>query len=217
MGGWLWRHAPGRIATRTSSASRPSFLLPALALGAEPPAPGTMDAPPESPAGRLLTRALAVRTFLYFGFIEAALGLGGFVLFYVSEGWRPSLGSAAYAAFEREAMTATFLAIVGGQVGCLFAQRDGAFATRLSLTPNRLVAAGPAFALALALALVYTPRLNGACSMAPVAPPWLLLVPGSAVAFLALDALRRALAAATPARAGASRSDASVPRGASGP
>jgi calcium-translocating P-type ATPase len=170
-------------------------LVPALALGAEPPSAGAMGAPPEPAARRLLTRSLALRTFLWFGLVEAALGLAGFALYHVAAGWRPFADFAPYAAIRHEAMTATFLAIVGGQLACLVAQRGGPLRARLGWRRNPLVAVGVAFELALALALVYTPGLNGAFEMAAVGGGWLLLVPGSAAVFLAADQGRRLLAA----------------------
>lgn len=169
-------------------------LVPAMALGAEPPSPQTLTAPPEPPRRPLLTRALALRTFLFYGPLEAGLGLAGFFLAYALHGWRP------FAAFDTspplyyQATTATFLGIVAGQIGCLFAQRDGPLRERLSLGRNPLVALGLAFELALTVALIYVPGLNRFFHMAAVPPAWLLLLPVGATLFVALDVGRRALA-----------------------
>jgi len=65
--------------------------------------------------------------------IEAALGLAGFFAFYLVRGWRFGDSFAPFDNVASEAATVTFLAIVGGQVGCLFAQRDGSLARRLRL------------------------------------------------------------------------------------
>lgn len=174
-------------------------LAPALALGAEPPAPATMREHPEPPRRPLLTRSLGVRTFLFFGLIEAALGLGSYVAYFVVEGWRPFESLDPFMALSEEAATLTFLGIVGGQAGCLFAQRDGGLGARLSLRSNRLLAAGLASELLVAPLLVYTPGLNSMFSMAPVHPVWLLSVPACAAAFIALDVVRRALGKRPPA------------------
>ncbi len=169
-------------------------LLPALALGAERPSAGIMGSPPESPGTPLLTRPLALRTFLFFGLIEAALGVAAFFGYYIEAGWRPFESMDGFgAAFEHQATTLTFLGIVGGQVGCLFAARDGPLRARLSLRSNGWVAGGLASEVALALALVYIPGLNNLFSMRPVHPVWLLVLPAGAAVFLALDALRRGL------------------------
>jgi len=169
-------------------------LLPALALGTEQPSAGAMAAPPEPPHRPLLTRALALKTFLFFGLIEAALGVAAFFAYYWAGGWRPFDTLNGYpSAFEHEATTLTFLGIVSGQVGCLFASRDGSLWRRLSLRSNPWVALGIASEIALALVLVYVPGLNGVFSMGPVHPAWLLVLPAGAAAFLALDLLRRQL------------------------
>ncbi|MEP7215371.1 MAG: cation-transporting P-type ATPase, partial [Anaerolineaceae bacterium] len=157
-------------------------LLPALGLGAERPSPGLMLERPEPPSRPLLTRAIGLRTFLFFGVLEAALGLAGFFAFYLVEGWRFGDSFAPFDAIARDATTVTFLAIVGGQVGCLFAERDGTFRQRLSLRSNGWVAAGLAFEVLLALLLIYTPGLNRLFSMAAVDPRWLLALPVAAVA-----------------------------------
>jgi magnesium-transporting ATPase (P-type) len=168
-------------------------LLPALALGAEAPSERAMDAPPE-PRGRpLLTREVALRTFLLFGVIEATLGLAGFMGYYLWDGWRPFEAMSSDPPFVREAATVTFLAIVGGQIGCLFAQREGSLARRFSLRENRWIAWGLAFEVLLALALVYVPGLNRLFSMSAIHPAWLLVIPAAATVFLALDSVRRAL------------------------
>ena len=170
-------------------------LLPALALGAEAPAPETMRAAPESPARPLLTRALAAKTFLFFGIVEAALGLGAFALYHLLAGWRPFASFAPFMAVEHEAATATFLGIVSGQIGCLFAQREGPLRVRLNLWSNRWVASGLAFELALTLALVYVPVLNRWFAMRPLPAQWLLVLPAGAALFVLLDLVRRAFEA----------------------
>ena len=170
-------------------------LLPALALGAEPPAPGVMRSPPEAPSRPLLTRTLGVRTFLFFGLLEAGIALGGFFAFYLAEGWRPGDSFAPFQGISRDAATITFLGIVGGQVGCLFAQRDGTLRQRLSLRTNHAIAVGLAFELALTLVLVYVPGLNRAVSMDAIEPLWLTTIPIAALAFLGADQVRRGVGA----------------------
>jgi sodium/potassium-transporting ATPase subunit alpha len=166
-------------------------LLPALALGAELPSPNAMDAAPEPPSRPLLTRTLGLRTFLFFGTIEAALGLVGFFAFFVAHGWRLGDSFAPFEHLAREAATVTFLGIVGGQVGCLFAQRDGGLLRRLRLRGNRLVLSGLVFELGLAAVLVYVPGLNHVFSMTAVEPQWLLIVPLGASTLFLLDQVRR--------------------------
>jgi magnesium-transporting ATPase (P-type) len=165
-------------------------LLPALALGTERPSPREMTVPPEPPGRPLMTRVLGLRTFLFFGCIEAALGLVGFFSYYLESGWRFD-SFAPYEALHSEATTVTFLAIVGGQVGCLFAQRDGAVLQRFDLRTNSWITCGLLFEILMALTLVYLPGVNTLFSMKPVDPLWLLVLPACFLVFTALDQLRR--------------------------
>ncbi len=166
-------------------------LLPALALGLEASSKESMQLPPEPPGRPLMTRRLAFQTFFFFGAIEAMLGLLAWVSRYWVEGWRPFASLAPYQAFDREAATLTFLGIVAGQIGCLFAHRDGTLAARLMPRGNRWIVWGLAFELVLTLGLIYIPGLNSLFSMTAVSPLWLLILPLGAGLFLTLDAGRR--------------------------
>ena len=53
-------------------------MLPALALGAEPPDPGLMRQPPRPPHERLLSWSLLARAYLWLGMLEAGVALGAF-------------------------------------------------------------------------------------------------------------------------------------------
>jgi calcium-translocating P-type ATPase len=169
-------------------------LLPALALGTERPSARLMEEPPEPPTRPLLTRSLVLKTFLFFGLIEAAMGVGGFFMFYAAEGWRPFDSLDAFSEVSAQARAMTFLGIVAGQVGCLFAQRDGPLRARLSLTSNRWMLIGLATEMAVLFVLIYTPGLNGLFEMESVPVTWMLLLPLGAALFVALDAARRAVA-----------------------
>ena len=166
-------------------------LLPALALGTEPASREVMSSRPESPGAPLLTRHLFVRTFLFYGLIEALLGLGAFFGYYLASGWQPF--HSLDAAIVRPASTLTFLGIVSGQVGCLFACRDGALIQRLSLATNKWVSVGLATELLLVLLVIYTPGLRDVFSMASVPLWWLAVLPVGAAVFVCLDQVRRLL------------------------
>ena len=192
--------APTVTAVRQAPASRmrPARLRAGCRL--EAASADVMARGPEPPARPLLTLPVGLKTFLFFGPLEAALGLVCFSLFYVSQGWRPFGSLTPYHAVARQAATLTFLGIVGGQVGCLVAERDGALRQRLALRTNRWIAAGLVFELALALVLVYAPGLNDVFAMTTVAPGWLLVLPLGAVLFVLVDALRRQVRRAVASR-----------------
>jgi calcium-translocating P-type ATPase len=165
-------------------------LLPALALGTEAASPAAMATPPESQRAPLMRRTLLLRTFFY-GAIEACLGLGAFFAYYASQGWRPF--EPMDTDLAKAASTLTFLGIVAGQIGCLFAWRDGSLHQRLSLRGNPWIAAGLAFEVSLVIALIYVPGLNRLFSMTAVPIFWLAVLPLGAAVFNACDLLRRRL------------------------
>jgi len=175
-------------------------LLPALALGLEPASPRTLDVAPERPGSPLLTRTLAVRTFLYYGLVEAAVGMTAFFAVFWSAGWRPFASMGPFAASAATASTLTFLGIVGGQIGCLIAQRDGDLRTRMQLLRNPWIMLAVVVELALTLAIVYLPTINTLFGMTSVSPAWLLAIPSGAAVMIAADQLRRWLVSSASPR-----------------
>ena len=53
-------------------------LVPALALGAEPPEPGMMDRPPRRLSEHVITRALLVRAYAWLGMIQSLAAMSAF-------------------------------------------------------------------------------------------------------------------------------------------
>ncbi|MFX0577865.1 cation-translocating P-type ATPase [Nocardia nepalensis] len=96
-------------------------VLPALALGAEPPAPHVLDRPPIR--GHLLDRRLFARSFGVLGPVEAATSLAVFVLSFLAMGWRPGEAFPTGPALAA-ASGAAFTAIVFGQAANAFACRS---------------------------------------------------------------------------------------------
>ncbi|MEE2032000.1 cation-translocating P-type ATPase [Rhodococcus chondri] len=112
-------------------------LLPALALGAEPPASNALKKPPER--RHLVDANLVRRVFGVLGPTEAIVEMSAFLVALLVAGWRPGdefpTGNVLLAASG-----AAFAAVVLGQVGTVFACRS---ATRppwvLGWGTNRLV------------------------------------------------------------------------------
>ena len=104
-------------------------VLPALALGSEPPSPGILTRPPER--RHLIDRTLFVRAFGVLGPTEALIEMSAFLVGLLAAGWRPGqafpTGHALMAASG-----AAFSAVVLGQLANAFACRS---ATR---NPGRL-------------------------------------------------------------------------------
>jgi magnesium-transporting ATPase (P-type) len=104
-------------------------LLPALALGAEPPSAGVLDRPPER--RHVIDRRLVARVFGALGPAEAAVEMTAFLVAMMVAGWWPGEsfpeGDALLAASG-----AAFIAVVVGQMGNAFACRSA------SVWPGRL-------------------------------------------------------------------------------
>jgi calcium-translocating P-type ATPase len=153
-------------------------VLPALALGAESPEPGVMDAPPRRRSERLLSARRLALAYGFLGLAEAALCMLGFFWIYWLAGWRPGLPMDAGGGLYARATTMTFAGIVAAQVGNVFACRtEHESVFRVGLLGNRLVLWGIAVEIALLLALVLTPPLASFFGFAPLSPrEWLPLL-----------------------------------------
>ena len=152
-------------------------LLPALALGAEPPEPGVMSAPPRPRNERLLSRARLVRAYLFLGMIEAAVAMFGFFFVYWLDGWRPGLPMASEGELYQRATTMTLAGIVAAQVGNVFACRtDRESLFRVGVFRNRLIVPAVLVEVGVLLALMYVPPLPRFFGLVPLgAAEWALL------------------------------------------
>jgi magnesium-transporting ATPase (P-type) len=144
-------------------------LLPALALGAEPPEADVMDRPPRPRGARLLGARRLLRAYAFLGAAEAALSLLAFFWTYWLAGWRPGLPMAATGPLYRRATTMTFSAIVAAQVGNVFACRtDRESVFRAGLFSNPHVFLGIAAEIGLLLVLILVPPLPRIFGLAPL-------------------------------------------------
>lgn len=144
-------------------------LLPALALGAEPPEPGIMDRPPRPSSEKLLNFATLGRAYGWLGMIEAGLGLAAFFFAYWLAGWRPGQSLAASGLLYLTATTMSLAGIVACQVGNVLAcrsSRNSAF--RRGFTRNRLLWIGIALEMVLLCLLIYVPSLARVFGLAPL-------------------------------------------------
>ena len=171
-------------------------LLPALALGAERPAPATMRRPPRPRRARLLDRAVLARAYGFLGPLEAAASLAmlpaGAALFF---GWRP--GSTLPHAGEALAVLSTmvWVAIVLAQVGNGFACRTRT-ASLFQVGPlsNRLLLVAVGVEVLAMLAFVYLPGISSALGNHPLAAGQWLPPLAAPFVLLAAEEGRKALA-----------------------
>ena len=169
-------------------------LVPALALGAEPPDPDVMHRPPRRTSERLLSLPLLMRAYVWLGGFEALAGMAGY--FYVlSRGgwhWGETLGSGD--PLYLKATTACLAGIVATQVVNLFCCRSDWQSALVRRGRNTLIAIGIAVELALTLLIVYTPIGHRLFATAPLPlAVWLFVVPW-AVLMLLSEELRKLIA-----------------------
>jgi magnesium-transporting ATPase (P-type) len=158
-------------------------LVPALALGGEPPEPGLMRRPPRPKDAPLLDGRLLRRAYLRLGGVQALCSMAAYLGVWAFHGvGLDGLRQAASAliahaadpateALQRQATSAALATIVLCQMGNLFAcrsERLSAFATR---GRNPLLKYGLIVEVALLLAVLFVPPLQHVFATAPL--PWL--------------------------------------------
>jgi magnesium-transporting ATPase (P-type) len=167
-------------------------VLPALALGAEPPEPGLMRRPPRPRDERLFSPVI-VRRVAFLGGIQA-VGVV-FVFFWIIG--RAGIGFDDFTVDDptyREAVTAVHAGIVVSQVFTAYAVRtDEQSVFRLGLRSNLALFGAQAVALVAMCAISYLPALQSIFNTAPLsALDWAVLIAFGA-AVLAADEARKAV------------------------
>ena len=179
-------------------------IMPALALGVEPPEPGIMDRPPRSLKEHVITRSLLLRAYLWLGPLQAAIAMAAFYAYFWTNGhagqWLdlPSSGPLYGAA------TAMALAsVVATQIGNVFAQRtDRTSVFRANVFSNRMIWVGIATELILILLVVYVPLFQRVIGTAAFPPRYWLFLAAWMPSLLIVDEIRKALVRRHEGRAG---------------
>lgn len=168
-------------------------VVPALALGMEPPEPGLMEQPPRRRDAPLLNLGLGLR-FATLGLVEAGLGLAGYAAVYLAAGWRPGLPFPAEETLAAQARAACQTGIVGGQIGAVFACRtDWEPSWRRGWRSNPTLLVGVVLELLFMAAIVYVPFFQRIFSTAALSWfAWPLMLAGG-VLLLGVDETRKAL------------------------
>lgn len=143
-------------------------LLPALALGSEPPEPGVMEGPPRSRKTHLINLAVA-RRFVFLGLLTGAAGMLAFYYVYWTAGWRPGMEMVAAGPLYERATTMCYGGIIMAAAGNALALRtDRESLFHVGLFTNRLLLAGLASVPLVLLALSYVPFLQKIFLTAPL-------------------------------------------------
>jgi sodium/potassium-transporting ATPase subunit alpha len=172
-----------------------SDMLPAIALGREPPDGETMKRPPRGRSGRLLDTRLLLRSYVFLGLLEAAWAMFMFFLVLHLGGWRYGQILAAGDPLYRAATGVTLVSVVFAQVANLVGRRyEERSGLDRGLLRNPLLLIGVALELAFAFAVLYWAPVGAVLATGPVAP-WLVALAalGAPILFLA-DLARKRLA-----------------------
>lgn len=170
-------------------------IVPALALGAEPPEPGIMDRPPRPLRVHLITPALLARAYLWLGLVQSLAAMAAFYALYWTNGyWGQWLDLPAGGTLYQAATAMTLAAVVVTQIGNLFAQRaEQVSVLRLDLWNNWLLWVGVATELTLVCLIIYVPFLQQVFGTAAFPlRNWAFLL-AWAPALLVADELRKAV------------------------
>ncbi len=171
-------------------------LLPALALGAEPPSPGLLSRPL---TGRhLIDSSLLRRVFGVLGPTEAVIEMAAFVTGLVAVGWRPGdpfpTGEQLLAASG-----AAFAAVVLGQVAHAQACRSATRPPwRLGWTSNHLMNLALLVQLLLLVGLLAIPPVAKFLGQSVPSPAAALVACSAIPALLVVDALHKRLRSKRP-------------------
>ncbi len=182
-------------------------LLPALALGTEPPEKSVMQRPPRRRDAPWLDRGLLARAFLWLGPIEAALCFAGFFGVYLLAGytdllhlprvdWLPFAQRLALPAGRDYILATTVFhaGVVMAQVGNAFACRtERGRGRQLGWLRNRFLLAGVGAEVALILLLIYVPALADRFEHLPLPAAWWGALAAFPLVLYGLDRARKSL------------------------
>ena len=168
-------------------------MLPALALGSEPPAPDVMQRKPRPRNSGLIDRGLLARAFLWLGAFEAIGGMSAYFAVMLAGGWVYGESLAPESLLYRQATSACFSAIVLMQVVNVWMCRSERIPALARGGPpvSRLFMAGLLFELLCLLLIVWTPAGNRLFATAPVPISGLWAVIPCALALLFAEEARK--------------------------
>ena len=137
-------------------------IVPALALGAEPPEPGTMDRPPRKLSDHLISRQLLVRAYLVLGPVQALASMSAFYLYYWTNGYAGQwLNLPAEGPIYRSATAMALAAVVFTQIGNLFTMRSTTRSVfKMPMFSNPMIWIGILSEILVILAIVYVPFMQ---------------------------------------------------------
>ena len=196
----LWALSRGRIPLALNvmqilSVDLGTDMVPALALGNEPPEQGLMDMPPRNTGEHVINRPLIIRAYLFLGLLQSVAAMVAFYFMYWINGyWGQWLDLPTAGILYQAATAMTLGVVVTTQIGNLFAQRTERSSTfRLSWFGNRMIWIGIVSELLIVSLIIYVPffqQVFGTASFPLI--NWVFLFAWTPLLLLA-DEFRKAL------------------------
>jgi len=137
-------------------------MVPAIALGAEPPEPGVMDHAPRKLSEHVVSPFVLFRAYPYIGIVESIASMAAFYYLYWTNGfWGKLINLPGSGDLYRSATAIALAAVVATQIGNVFSQRSESVSIfKLPFFRNRLIWIGIAVELSLIVMIVYTPFMH---------------------------------------------------------
>ena len=154
-------------------------IVPALALGAEPPEPGMMSRPPRNLNEHVIDSGMLKRAYLILGSVQSLMTMIAFYYIYWTNGyWGQWIDLPGEGALYRSATGIALAAVVMTQIGNLFAQRSEIVSIfKIPFFRNRMIWIGILSEVVIILMFVYLPFFNNFIGTGPFELKyWLLLV-----------------------------------------
>ena len=171
-------------------------IMPALALGAEPPEPGVMDRPPRNIREHVITGKMLLRAYPYLGMLQSAATMIAFYFMYWMNGyWGKLIDLPASGELYRSATAMALAAVVTTQIGNLFAQRTETISSfKIPFFKNKLLWLGIASEIVVILLIVYTPLMHTFIGTNSFPLSYWLLLFGFSPLLLIADEIRKWIA-----------------------
>ena len=153
-------------------------LVPALALGCEPPEPGIMDRPPRNLKDHVITKSLLLKAYLWRGSIQSIAVMSAFFYEYWTNGyWGQIFDLPSEGPVYHSAVGMALAAVVTTQIGNVLAQRtERSSILSVGLFTNRMVWVGIASELVIIFMIIYVPFFQNIIGTAPFpVQNWLFL------------------------------------------
>ena len=137
-------------------------IVPALALGAEPPEPGMMSRPPRNLNEHVIDSGMLKRAYLILGAVQSLMTMIAFYFIYWTNGyWGQWIDLPGDGALYRSATGIALAAVVMTQIGNLFAQRSEIVSIfKMPFFRNRMIWIGILTEVVIVLMFVYLPVLQ---------------------------------------------------------